>query len=499
MIGSCRRGSLLLGALVASLLVLAISPVAHGSTWKVQHLPFPPDFPGQEYTGPLFGVSCASASSCTAVGSLTRIAASSNPTGGPAAWKVFFGPEGGDYSGPPAPPGAPPNRQRPNLSSVACPTVSLCVAVSASGDVYTSTSPAGGEAAWTRTDVDDDEYDTHLESVSCPSSSFCVAVSGGEKQHANPRTSGKVLFSHDPTGGSAAWHVTQLDPGFDLRGVSCGSPSMCLAVGQDGRMVVSTDPDGSASAWRDLGTPGGPGHLGGVDCVPGLCVAGNSGGNLVANLDPSAPSSVWIKGSGGASVPITGVSCVSVSRCLAVDNNGNVLSSSDPSGGAGAWSIENLLPYMPKPGYEPTLNGMFAISCPSAEFCAIAAADGTVLTSTDPFAQGSAPPPNAGGKHRAKRPRTIIARVDRGGLVRTDKARLRVLFRFYSKGAPRKFLCKHDGGRWRSCRSPHRYWARHGDHVFRVRAVGYTGLKGPIASAGFRIHTTDDKCPCRAP
>jgi hypothetical protein len=489
-----RRRLAILAAISAALLLAAFAPAADAG-WKTQSLEFVPRYPGDAEPGAFLAISCPSASLCVAGGEYERIATSSNPTGGAAAWKVFRGPEGSDYSGPPPPPGAPPNVQTPHIKGVACPSPGLCVAVSANGDVYTSRSPLGGAAAWARTDVDGDEYDTHLEAVSCPTSSFCLAVSGGAKSHANPRTSGKVLFSHDPTGGAAAWHVIQLDPEYDLRGLSCATPSLCLAVGRDGLMLVSTDPDGGPSAWRPLGAPGGPGHLQGVDCVSGLCAAGNTGGNILTNPDP-ASGGAWLERSGGASVGITGISCPAANRCLAVDNNGDVITSTEPTGGAGAWQIENVLPYVPKPGYEPTLNGMFAVSCPSVGFCAIAAADGTVLTNTDPFATAAPTSPRRKKRRRAKRPRTIIARVDRGGLVRTDRARLRVLFRFYSKGSPRKFLCRHDGGRWRSCRSPHRYWARHGRHVFRVRAVGYTGLRGPIASARFRVHDTDDKCPC---
>ena len=240
------------------ILGLALPGNAGAADWKQRDLPFTPRYKGDDRGGHMFGISCPTRSFCVAGGEGSRLAVSTNPTGGVADWNVFYAPEGSDYSGPPAPPGAPPNELRPNVQAVACPSPALCVAVSTNGDIYCSTNPGGGTAAWARADIDGEVYDTHLESVSCPSVSFCLAVSGGRRQNDNPRTSGKVLLSTNPAGGSAAWQETQLDPSLELRGVSCASPALCVAVGTDGRMVASTNPGGGPSAWRDVGTPGGP-------------------------------------------------------------------------------------------------------------------------------------------------------------------------------------------------------------------------------------------------
>ena len=91
---------------------------------------------------------------------------------------------------------------------------------------------------------------THLIGVSCPSPSLCVAVSGGS----NNANGGKVLTSTNPASGN--WKVADLGPSLDLRGVSCGTPSLCVAVAREGRMFVSTDPTGGASAWTGGGNPG---------------------------------------------------------------------------------------------------------------------------------------------------------------------------------------------------------------------------------------------------
>lgn len=489
------RGSSLVCWLAAVVVAfIALCTGASAATWKLQRLPFDPAYAGGEI-GPLFAISCPSSDFCLTGGSHGKLATTARPESG--AWNVFYVPPGDDNGGPPPPPGAenlPP--YRPHVLGVSCPSSSLCVAVSNAGDIYTSSDPSRGTAAWSRADIDADEFNTHLEAVSCPSPSFCVAVSGGTKSNNNPSTSGKILSSHDPTGGSAAWHIAQLDPPLDLRSVSCGSPTLCVAVGQNGRIVTSTDPDGGPSAWHDAGSPAGSSHLGGIACVTGpLCVAGTASGNLLTSTDPAGQPTQWASRSGGGSVPITGVSCPTETRCLAVDNNGDVIVSDRPTGDSDAWAFENVLPYTPKPEGQPVLNGMFGVSCPSISFCAIAAADGQVLTSTDPFARNPTAPDGVKRARQIKRPRTILARVDRKR-VRTSKRRLRVRFRFYARTQTRGFLCKRDRRPYRRCKSPVGYWVGLGNHVFRVRAIGPTGLRGPVALDRFKIVGPNAKCPC---
>ena len=76
-----------------------------------------------------------------------------------------------------------------------------------------------------------------------------------------------------PTPAAGQWQAAQLGGSLDLRGVSCGTPSLCVAVARGGRIFVSTDPTGGASAWRDAGSPTGPRDLEGVSCVVDRCSA----------------------------------------------------------------------------------------------------------------------------------------------------------------------------------------------------------------------------------
>ena len=80
----------------------------------------------------------------------------------------------------------------------------------------------------------------YITGVSCPSVNFCVAVDD----------SGNVVTSTNPTGGAAAWTVTNVG-GYDLTGVSCPSSVLCVAGGQQ------------ATTWSPPVTPRGGGGLDG--------------------------------------------------------------------------------------------------------------------------------------------------------------------------------------------------------------------------------------------
>jgi len=166
------------------------------------------------------GVSCPTASFCVAVGwaddGWSDIATSTDPTGGPSAWKVV---SQVDYSS--------------LLSDISCPSPSLCVGIDAAGDVVTSTDPTGGANAWTITQIDG----RRLNGISCPSTSLCVVTDD----------SGNLLTSTDPTGGAGTWTKTTVDAFNALPAVSCPSTSFYVAVDDSGNVFTSTDPTGGAS------------------------------------------------------------------------------------------------------------------------------------------------------------------------------------------------------------------------------------------------------------
>jgi hypothetical protein len=443
------------------------------------------------HTG-LLDISCPTKSLCVAVGEGDELVSSSNPDGGASAWHLlhpFIAEEDKPPSSPP--PGfVDPNPQQPGapssrtLRSVSCPTPGFCVAVTFDGYIFHSSDPTGGVGDWQAVDIDGKGRDTHLMAVSCPTANLCVAVSGDRY------TAGKILSSTNPDGGAGAWKVVQLDESLDLRGISCGTPSLCVAVAREGRLLVSTNPTGGASAWTEVGKPGGPGNLQGVSCVATvLCVAGNSSGNLLSSTNPDGAASTWEEADGGASVAITGVDCLSSRQCLAVDNNGNVLAANDATAGRDRWSLSSLLTYSDPDENEQPLNAIFGVSCPSSSFCALSAASGRIYTSNDPFAAG--PHVASGGKkktgRRPHRPRVTIATAHAGYQVRGPHVKSGVFFRFHANGRVRGFLCARDHGGFKGCHSPVRYRVSAGRHVFRVRAVGMSGLKGPVVTRRFLV------------
>lgn len=439
----------------------------------------------------IFGMSCPSTGLCLAVGGNNAVASSTDPTGDASGWNVVYPGKGAIAT---EPNGFFNGRQ---VRSVSCPSSALCVAVTFEGHVYTATDPTGAASAWSDTDTGGGGSNTHFSGVSCPTPSLCVAVS----------QDGKVATSTDPTGGAAAWSTVQLSSSLRLRDVSCATASLCVAVGGEevggagfaegkvfSKILYSTDPTGGAAAWTMTETPVGSGDLFGISCVvPSLCVTGNTGGNLLVSTGPTSPAPNWALLGEPGSVQITAVSCPTASHCLAVDNNGDVLASTDPTGGAADWTFTNIAPYVDKEG-ELNPNAMFGVSCPTVTLCAAGGAKGQVYVSANPFTESGARVTQGSKKvTRPRRPRVTIALSPPPGL-RARPGGLTVRYRFFARhhAKVKGFVCKLGMAPFRPCRSPRRY--RHvgaGKHVFRVRAVGLTGLRGPITRDTFTV-----KPPC---
>jgi hypothetical protein len=449
---------------------------ASAAPWKATSLPMP--------AGELFllNVSCPTASFCVATGTQNLIASSTNPSDGAGAWNVVYAGEGRYVS----PLGATviSNRQ---VQGVSCPSPHLCVAVTNLGQIYASTDPTGPASAWSVAEMSDEGRNTHLYGVSCPTESLCVVVSGRRVN------SGKIFTSTNPTGGTGAWQETDLGEALDLRAVSCSSPTFCVAAGYGGELIASRHPTGGASAWFVVGSPGGPGVLQSIACPPGICLTGNSGGNLLTSTEP-AQLGGWRETSTGAAVQITGASCASPVACLAVDSNGDVIASTNPTDPRPDWSLAHLRPYSEgaeEPG-SADANGLFGASCPTTSFCAVVGSRGSIFTSDEPFAAPppSNPAPPAGSakpRHGPKRPHARIARLHFRA-HRRDTKRAKMLVRFYAKGPLKSYECQLDRDGFHRCRSPKRYSGiGQGVHKIAVRAVGLTGLRGPVAVRNFFV------------
>jgi hypothetical protein len=284
------------------------------------------------------------------------------------------------------------------LEAISCPSLRLCVATDASGDVVTSTDPSGGARAWRVAHVDNIGESCALvtckpglSSISCPSVSLCVAV--------DPK--GSVYWTTDLEAGAAGWNnATISNPNPGLNAVSCPTTSLCVAVQDEGDVTTSTDPTAGASAWHaatiDSGQSCRPGDCAAIGKGPeeppidsiscpsaSLCVAGDWDGNVLSSTDPTDGSDAWgsayVDGNvvGGhhdgleLQTTIDSVSCSSTSLCFASDEDGYALTSENPDGGASAWKLGlvSLGEFPLAGGGDQVGRLLFGLTCPSGSLC----------------------------------------------------------------------------------------------------------------------------------
>ena len=266
-----------------------------------------------------------------------------------------------------------PHAPESPVDAVSCPSPSLCVAGDNAGDVLVSTDPTAGRTAWTLVQLSVSSPGA-ITGVSCPTVSFCVAVD----------IPGDVFWSTDPTGGPGAWHANTANVATGMGGVSCASPTLCVAVGGE-TAYTSTDP-AAAVAWRATPLRPIPDVLTGVACPSTtLCVVASSAGQVLTSRDPGDPSPAWtpptsLPGAAGVDF-VSGLNCPTTGLCAAVteSNSGDkVFLTTDPAAGGAAWTA------------QPVSNPVW-VSCAGPTLClALAGANprsfrgDDAVTSTDP-------------------------------------------------------------------------------------------------------------------
>src|SRR6516165_4348081 len=189
----------------------------NGSSWTVQTAPLPADAIAADLDG---GVSCPSATECTAVGGWTG----PSQTGGPLVeswngvkWQVQ------------ATPALPAGAYNPFFAGVSCTSARNCTAVGGylNGNVEESLVERWDGTSWT-IQADAAPAGTAMDSVSCTSSASCTAVGGGEAEHWD----GTSWTLQPPM--PIPHHATR---GVAVPGVSCRSAVTCTAVGLYGRQA----------------------------------------------------------------------------------------------------------------------------------------------------------------------------------------------------------------------------------------------------------------------
>lgn len=221
------------------------------------------------------------------------------------------------------------------LSSVSCPSASFCVAVDDMGNALTY----NGHSWSAPGNIDTAGINPNLVSVSCTSRSFCMAVDD----------QGDAI-----TYDGHAWSTptTVAPPSVHFWQVSCGSPSLCVAVAyQDAQAYVYR-----SGAWSEA-TIGS--SLYGISCASAsFCVAIDNANRsrVITYHGTSWGRPVQIDPRYGGLAGLNAVSCTSASFCLATASFDAPAFLYDGS----SWKRSN--PHVIAP--------ITSISCPSASFCA---------------------------------------------------------------------------------------------------------------------------------
>jgi hypothetical protein len=257
-----RRTQILL-PLIGLIVLLSLPTVANAAsfTWnkaiRVESI----------HNGGLSAVSCANLQLCVAGDGSGDVLSTRTPTKGgwSAAAKV-------DSAGP--------------ITGISCPTTTFCGAVDGVGAFVYSTTPTRGAKGWSHPVRIDPTMAVGggyagLTSISCPSASLCVAVDAA--------SSANVVYSTDPTGGKATWKIVKLQG--PATSVDCPTTTLCVIAGTE--RYVSTDPT-SPTGWKASAALVG-GVYQAVDCVGAtLCI--NVGfGNASTGFESATktPTTTW--------------------------------------------------------------------------------------------------------------------------------------------------------------------------------------------------------------
>jgi len=362
----------------------------NGSRWSLEKTPSPPGQPSPS----LSSVACSSRYACTAVGTAGLVERWNG-----ARWKIQRAP-------------GPAQRRGIGLGSVSCASAGVCVAVgSYRNDAGASTALAErwNRGVWRilRVPHPARAKTTGLSGVWCTSLSGCTTVGSFGS------TPGTQLTLAQRWNGNA-WTISRTpNPIFSaasstLEGVSCTSPEACTAVGSylnaaNRRVPLAERWNGTV--WRQQQAPVPAGatasELNGVSCADTTeCIAVGSyttGSGTAVALVEAWTGSTWTIQTIPSPTPaaLSDVSCPSSTACVAVGGwtamfwNGSV------------WTISNAVPV--PPNAQP-IGGLAGVSCSSAAACTAVGSnpgltvaeawDGTswIIQSTP-----NVPPPTAAG------------------------------------------------------------------------------------------------------
>jgi hypothetical protein len=300
----------------------ARSPLAeiwNGTSWAIQSVPGPTG----ALVSSLGGVSCVSPTACTAVGSarLTSSVVTLAEAWNGTAWSIHSTPN-------------PSGALFSQLSGVSCASSTACIAVGVSQSTGQPSplAEAWNGSAWTLQSVPLPSGSTgaYFSGVSCTSASACTAVGVAFTSTAKVTlaevwngSSWTVQTTPNPTGATASY----------LFGVSCTSTTFCTAVGINSSTTGSTPiAEGwNGSTWSLETVPAPAGATGtsldGVSCTsasaceavgsssaskgfPSMLAEGWNGTSWTIQVTPGPANALF--------TALSGVSCTASTTCTAV-------------------------------------------------------------------------------------------------------------------------------------------------------------------------------------
>ncbi len=310
---------------------LTLAEAWDGTGWTIQPTPNPSGSTSIN----LSGVSCVSASACTAVGDYVSAAGTLTLA---EAW------DGTSWTIQPTP--NPSGSTNSNLSGVSCASATSCTAVGSFSDstgTFTLAERWDGTSWTIQSTANPTGAGPFLSRVSCTSSSHCTAVGAYDESACHsgqPCTELTLAEAWDGT----SWTI-QPTPNpagaaySDLIGVSCTSAAACTAVGQhadSNGFPVTLAEDWDGTSWTIQSTPNPIGAtnpqnaLEGVSCTSGTaCAAVGSYENsalVPVTLAESWDGTSWTiqptpNVTGSARQGLASVSCTSTTACTAVGND----------------------------------------------------------------------------------------------------------------------------------------------------------------------------------
>ena len=206
----------------------------NGKAWSVQPTPNPAAVPGGVYVeARLWGISCVASAACTAVGDYdagTGVSRTLVERWNGVEWTIESSPNPGDLNS--------DEFIGDGLKGVSCASRSSCASVGSMG-VYHSLAQRWNGLRWTNEAIAEPkpEIGSSLSGVACPDATTCLAV--GQARLSEPDgTGGTVVRAALWDGGE--WSSTRVTPPSDppggphwtvLNGVSCASSMNCIGVG----------------------------------------------------------------------------------------------------------------------------------------------------------------------------------------------------------------------------------------------------------------------------